>query len=421
MGVLLLFHSTHMFEQGREAAYVFAFFGLYNVASLWLVHHVSFRRLPMVVLLGVDIVFVAFASYYTGGANSPFLEQCYLIIFMGALYYGLTGGVLTALACVGMEAFLVSLNPQWLWQDVREVVPYFLIAGGLTGYLVYQMQHWFQRYLDTEEVAHQRQLQAQMAAREMELARRMQQAVLPSCAPGVAGFDIAARLEFASEVGGDFYLYFQEKRRVQMVIGDVSGKGFGAALISTSIANMLPLLDPLERPAHALQELNRDLEDRLPPDTFVTMLVADVSEESDKVTLWNCGHPPPLLWKAASQSVQMVEHFDPALGIVPQWGGQPTVVEFCEGDILLLYTDGLTEARNARRDYFETGRAIELLQQNAGASAENIALALGAAVRAWGTVTDDLTILVCKRVAGAVPTSAAAEPRHELAEGQFSI
>ncbi len=105
IAVLLLFHSSHMFARGSEAAYVFTFFIVYNVASLYLVHRVSFQRLPMVVFLAVDLIFVAFASYYTGGANSPFLEQCYLIIFAGALYYGLSGGVLTAFASVAIEDF----------------------------------------------------------------------------------------------------------------------------------------------------------------------------------------------------------------------------------------------------------------------------------------------------------------------------
>jgi len=223
-------------------------------------------------------------------------------------------------------------------------------------------------------------------------------AVLPSNSPTMPGLDIAARVEFAREVGGDFYLYLVEGNRLGIVVGDVSGKGFGPALVSTSIVNMLPLMHPLNRPLAALVDLNREMTERMPDDTFVTLSMVEISTESSDIHLWNAGHPPVLIYRTRLRKAVASRNFNPGLGFLADWQGSVEAADLDVGDVLLVYTDGLIEARGPSREQFEEARTIEVLEKNAHRTACEIADELIQALNLWGEVTDDLTVLVVKRV-----------------------
>jgi sigma-B regulation protein RsbU (phosphoserine phosphatase) len=201
----------------------------------------------------------------------------------------------------------------------------------------------------------------------------------------------------AHEVGGDFLVYLPWKGRAGIGIGDVCGKGVPAALISTSIGHLLPWLRPMEDPPRALRDLNEDLLARIPPDTFVSMVLADIDLESWSVQLWTAGHPPALLWKAARGQVQQAEVHNQILGILPEFHCEREDWHLEAGDVLLLYTDGLTEVRSPAGEQFDLERVTAVLSAHAGDAAGAVAEALLAAARSWGELADDLTLLVCKR------------------------
>jgi sigma-B regulation protein RsbU (phosphoserine phosphatase) len=230
----------------------------------------------------------------------------------------------------------------------------------------------------------------------MELARAMQEAMLPSGPARHAGIAIGTCWEFAQEVGGDFHFFLSEGNRLAVVLGDVSGNGVPAALAATSIGLLLPRLHPLDDPRRALGELNADLMDNLPGDAFVTLILAEFDPDAAALKVWNAGHPPPLLWSTRKQSVITTEIYNPLLGVVPRWSGNPEIRSLDAGDVLVIYSDGLIEARNEDREMFGIERAAAVLQANGCKEPQAIADTLMTAVNAWGPVQDDLTIVVCK-------------------------
>lgn len=392
-----------------SAALVLALVLLYSAVSLALVHLVPIRKVPVPLLLALDVGAVGAAAYCTGGSDSPFLGQCYLIIFAAALVYALAGGIGAALLSAMLTVLLAFQGPSPAWRDIGDKVPYFLLTGTFTGYLVTRVKTWFQRYQESMVVTRQRELQEQTQRRELDVARSIQSAALPAAPPGLPGLELAARSFVAREVGGDFLVFLPWKDRAGIALGDVSGKGVPAALISTSIGHLLPWLRPIEDPGRALRDLNDDLLARIPEDVFVSMVLADLDLKTGALDLWTAGHPPPLVWKAREGLVRQATLHNQLLGILPEFACDPEAWQVEPGDVLLLYTDGLVEVRNRAGEQFDLGRLSAVLAAGAGGTAAEIAEAILNAVRAWGDVSDDLTLLVCRRAPETVPISEGGE------------
>lgn len=373
-------------ELSQRALWALAVLSAYNLVSLILVHRLPPRRLPAGPLLALDLLLAGLAAFPTGGA---FLNACTLILLAGALLYGVLGGVL-----VGAGAALLA---GMLGQSDRS--PYFLLIGTFTGYLMERLRSWFRSHQEDIARARERDIAAEATRREMALARAIQQAALPVTPPCAPGLQIAARCTWAHEVGGDFHLFLGEGERRGLVLGDVSGKGVAAALVATSVAHLLPWLDPLGDPGAALARLNRDLIERLPADAFVTLVFAEVDPGAGTLGLWSAGHPPALLWRAGERQVREAQAHNFFLAFREPWSAEPERLPFAPGDVLLLYSDGLIEARNDRGEIFGIERAAAVLAQNADKCVEEIAGALARAAGEWGPLTDDLTLLVCRRVA----------------------
>lgn len=233
--------------------------------------------------------------------------------------------------------------------------------------------------------------------READLARSMQMAALPKTTPTPPGLDIAARCEFATDVGGDFYLFLPSQRGINFVLGDVSGKGTPAALAATSIAHLLPWLRPSDDPLATLRKLNLDLLERLPDNSFATLVLVEADSTANTIRIWSAGHPAALMWSATGGAVRSAVIQNPLLGVLPDWNGDSETWPFTEGDILVLYSDGLSETRNESGVMFEDEIPL-VLARWAASKPQEIAEALMTAAEAWGPKTDDLTLLVCKRV-----------------------
>lgn len=364
----------------------------YNAASLILLDRTAFRQIPIALILAMDLLFVGLTAYQTGGVHSPFLGQCYLIVLAASLLYDLKGGIAVGVVSSAMAIGLALPSPSAEIEILTNLVPYFLLAGSFTGFLVLRLKTYFRHFYAAE-------LRERTNEREMALARSVQQAALPEKVPSFPGVECALLNRSAGDVGGDFLLFLppQQSDTFGVVIGDVSGKGLPAALASTGIAHLLPYLRPLENPARALGELNQDLLERLPEEFYATLLLLEVSTVANRLRLWTAGHLPPLLWRAGEKRVVFGGASDLPMGMFPDWKGTAEEIAWEIGDILLLYTDGLTEARNAMGEQFGSSRAAAVLAENADKTAEEIVQALLDAVVASGTLVDDLTLFICKR------------------------
>jgi sigma-B regulation protein RsbU (phosphoserine phosphatase) len=232
---------------------------------------------------------------------------------------------------------------------------------------------------------------------ELDLAHSIQKAALPVHSPEVPGWDIAARYEFDREVGGDFYLYLTGENRLDVVVGDVAGKGVPAALTSTSISHLLPWLRKMEPVEKALADLNEALGERLPTDSFVTLVLAEISLTGGEIGLWNAGHPCALRWDASAAMVRRSLVHNPFLGVLDDWSGSAETWTLAPGEAVVLYTDGLVETRNAGGEEFGQVRCAAILERVADWPAAEIADAMLKEVKAFGRPHDDVTVLVCKR------------------------
>lgn len=370
----------------------------YNVVSLWVVHRLPLRRIPIPALLLLDALMVALVAFTTGGTDSPFLGQYYLIIFAASLFYGLPGGVGMGALAAAITLVLPRPVPAFFWWDVIDLVPYFILTGAFTGFLVGRLRRLFEVHEESMRRARAAAILAEAARTELELARSVQEAALPKEPPAVPGLDIAARVVFAREVGGDFYLFLRSGDRLGVALGDVSGKGVPAALLATSITHLLPWLRPLADPCRALRDLNRDLLERIPPDTFVSLVLAEIDPAEGRARLWTAGHPPAMLRCARDGRVEQATVFNTVLGLdesvdfaAEEWPLHP-------GDVLLLYSDGLIEIFNEAGEPFGTERVAELLARHADRSADELVDAILAEASAWGPLRDDLTLLACRRI-----------------------
>ena len=248
--------------------------------------------------------------------------------------------------------------------------------------------------------------QARMA-RELEIAAQIQRALLPP-APSHADFEFAGRMLPADEVGGDFYdvLSSPETGALWISIGDVSGHGVGAGLVmlmaQAAFASHF-LNDPSEEPARVLREVNallcENITNRLRDNKYVTAQLLTYAGEGKFVCVG--AHEWPILYRAATGRCEAIEAPGPWLGIVSDLSDVPvTVIQVDPGDVLCLYSDGVTEAQNVAGELFDTARLNAVIERSmaSGLPLDEVTRAVFNEVEAFSVRRDDdWTLLLAKR------------------------
>jgi phosphoserine phosphatase RsbU/P len=246
----------------------------------------------------------------------------------------------------------------------------------------------------------QRQLTA--LHRELEIASKIQLSMLPSAFPAFPeqeAFGLYATMIPAQEVGGDLYDCFMlEDGRLGFVVGDVSGKGVGAALFMAITRTILraTALRGLS-PAACIRAVNGALFPESMPHMFVTLVYGLLDQETGTVTLCNAGHNRPYVIREDG-SVEMVDSpRSIAVCLQPDFAYLDTEVSLLPGESLVVYSDGVTEAADGARERFEEDRLVACLEQAHGESpAEIIRDVLRAIEEFCGPIqpSDDVTLLV---------------------------
>ena len=206
---------------------------------------------------------------------------------------------------------------------------------------------------------------------ELRVASRIQLALLPREDPDLKGMEISGRMETAQEVGGDYFDYIwgptvDGKRNLYVAIGDVSGKGVPAGLVmvmARSILRSLVARNP--RPGDALRETNRLPKQDIKPGMFMSMLLAAV-DENGRLLLAGCGHERPLIYRAATKTVEKIDLGGLVLGVIDDIGPHlaEARLQLEPGDQLFLYTDGVTEAVDEERKHFGMDRVEDILRHH---------------------------------------------------------
>jgi len=235
---------------------------------------------------------------------------------------------------------------------------------------------------------------------ELEIAASVQQKLFPRTQRLLRTLDYAGQCLAAHEVGGDYYDFLEIADRVLgFVLADVSGKGVPAALLMANLQATFRNQQPgaLLRPAEALCGVNRHFFDATEAERFATLFFGVYDDRTRRLCYVNCGHVAPLLMRASGQ----LERLDPTatmLGAFRQWDCKESQTELRPGDVLVLYSDGVTEAGIDSREEFGEARLIEALRTHRAQPAAKLVQAIVEAVSEYGGAarSDDVTAVALR-------------------------
>ena len=239
---------------------------------------------------------------------------------------------------------------------------------------------------------------------ELALGRRIQRSLIPLVPPTIPGYEVASHYEAAREVGGDFFDVFRIRGRagqVAICVADVTGKGVAAALLMAFTRPLLhAAVDNLRTPVAALEQTNRILVDERRSSLFITGLCATVELRRGIVRLANAGHEPPLLVPADGGPITWLEGNGPLLGAFARLDLVERVVPLAPGDLILFYTDGVTDAQAPSGLRFGDDRLIEALESARGGTASDVVAAVCDAYHGFQADqpnADDVAIVALRR------------------------
>jgi sigma-B regulation protein RsbU (phosphoserine phosphatase) len=240
---------------------------------------------------------------------------------------------------------------------------------------------------------------------ELAHGRRLQRSFVSLVAPDVPGYDVASHYEAAREVGGDFFDLFRLRRRgrpLSVVIADVTGKGIAAALLMAFSRPLLhAAIDHTPGPAAALERTNRILVEERRSDLFITALCAQLDVRTGHLLVANAGHEPPLLVRADGSPIACLIGSGPLLGAFVDLDIPEVRADLGPGDLALLYTDGVTDARSVDGERFDEWRLFDTVESVRGATAREVVDAVCSAVARFQGPTepaDDITIVAIRRL-----------------------
>ena len=239
---------------------------------------------------------------------------------------------------------------------------------------------------------------------ELAQARLAQRSFVSLRGPVVPGYDLASHYEAAHEIGGDFFELFQvqhRRRPIGVVIADVTGKGIGAGMLMAFARPVIhAALDHSRGPAEALERTNRILVDEIRSGLFITAIAGVLDVTTGRLRMANAGHEPPLMVPADGGPIDAIEGGGVLLGAFRSLGVPELDVRLRPGDMLVLYTDGVTDAIGPSGERFGEPRLLATVEAARQGSAHDIVAALRDAVADFrGSVppSDDITIVVIGR------------------------
>jgi sigma-B regulation protein RsbU (phosphoserine phosphatase) len=237
---------------------------------------------------------------------------------------------------------------------------------------------------------------------ELRLASRIQSDLLPKEPPKIPGYDIAGRSIPAQMVGGDYFDFIgMEGGRLALCLGDVSGKGLPASLLMANVQATLrgqTLLSPSAR--ECIHRANRLLYQSTSSEKFVTLFYGILDPDCHTLCFSNAGHENPFLLSETRDPARLSEG-GVVLSIMEDFPFEEKTIPLTPGDIMVVFSDGITEAINPSQELFGEERLAALLQQHRGESAAEIIESIIRGVKQHAAAApqmDDMTIIVVKRL-----------------------
>lgn len=253
-------------------------------------------------------------------------------------------------------------------------------------------------------------LERERFERELALASEIQQRFQPTAPPIVNGYELQGISFPCYEIGGDYYDFIKrDDGRLVIALGDVSGKGTAAALLMSSLhAAVHAQTGSHDSLVATISAVNKYLAENIPANRFVTLFYAELDPQSGSLSFLNAGHNPPLIIHSAGTVEQLASGGLP-LGIKPDAEYREGRTQLQHGDVLVIYSDGVTEAVSPTGEEFGPTRLYEVVSRNIDASAAGIRDRIESSLTkfAQGTsASDDITLVIVKRQAEAKLASA---------------
>jgi sigma-B regulation protein RsbU (phosphoserine phosphatase) len=239
-------------------------------------------------------------------------------------------------------------------------------------------------------------------AKEMEQAALIQKRLLPGAAPAVEGLDIAGKATACRTVGGDYYDFLKfPDGRVGVLVGDVAGKGMPASLLMSSLqARVHVLFENGDDLAQKMGRLNRSTCQNCPDNRFITFFMTVADPATGELIYANAGHNPPLLVRALG-GFETLGGGGMILGIMPKASYTESRAVMQSGDVLILFSDGVTEAPDPQAEEFGEARLAALVASLLDRPAAEIVESIHAAVADFtegAPAADDITVVAVRRL-----------------------
>jgi sigma-B regulation protein RsbU (phosphoserine phosphatase) len=346
--------------------------------------------LPLVLVLGA-IGAVAYADHLIISISLVYLYI--LPIGVGAIF--LRRGISYSLiaACILLHDYA----------SPRVINPGLRIFDNLSAMLCFAFIVYFiQRYIEQREaLSKATQQQRDALLQDVELAAQVQRLFLPVGKPAITGLEIAGMMQPAHGVSGDYYDYIPiDAHTIQIVIADVAGKGVPAALLMSATAAAMQLEANHERNMREMVgRLNTGIHSVSDGERYVTLLLAEIDAQKRTVDYVNCGHNAALLFRTNTGALTHMNSSCPPIGIFAEEICEPASADLVAGDVLVFYTDGVTEAQNQLGEEFGTERLSAVIRRSSTLTAEGLMSDIfTSAADFCGDVgfNDDVTILVVK-------------------------
>ena len=356
------------------------------------------RRQPKWVLVVLGLVWVAVLAGldYVAPLELSFLTFYVAPVLFLVWFVGPGAGFLGAALCAAF----------WIWEDVLSSHAHptielritdwnLAVRAGFLALFVWVVAE-LKRALERERHAAQELLE-----HDVEIAEEVQRRLFPRRDPEIRGLDCHGVCNPARGVAGDYYDFLPlEAGKTGIAVGDVAGKGLPAALLMASLQGSLRSLAPLaeDGPAILAAELNAQLYALTERNRFTTFFWAVFDERPRSLTWVNAGHNAPMLIRAGGD-VERLRASGPPLGAVPKAAYSQTTTALSPGDLLVVFTDGVTEAVDPSEQEFGETRLEQILRGNGRENAAALCDRIVSAVRSFeggAPQNDDITLVVAR-------------------------
>lgn len=366
------------------------------IATAYFNREFSLDVLKWGVVYGVFIGnLIGFSEFFIGNPLArrfKFLPKPLFIVALTVVYF------LVACAAYFLSLFIYNPYAEHPLRSGGYLIWILGIAGAVSA--VTGILHGAYESLKTQLADYYDKLKDQeVLARELQVAHDFQAALLPRTQPRIPGYEIFTHFRAAKEVGGDYYDFLALPKGVGIVIADVSGKGVPAALLMANLQATLRGLAEEVSPEELVSQVNKKLFENTLPGVFTTLFFGLLDPQSARMQYVNAGHCPALVVHANGEP-EWLQEGGLVLGVLQDSGFSAGSLSLRGGDVLALFTDGVTEAGAPVKEPWGDTNLCRTIRAHRGLSAAEIGMRVLEDVDHYITqdiVSDDMALIILKR------------------------